>query len=192
MPTLTRQIFEPLDLVNQALVALGEDPISNLETDQTTKAIVMRQWYEITIEGALTRASWRFATAKAALNLIAAPPVNRWSHAWQLPADFLKALYLWPPQRYEIQGSRLLTNSARDVELDYIRRVPEAEFPPWFTRFAVYRLAHATCQGITGQKALKASIGEDLRTVEAEALFEDAQQQPNQEILPNAFIDVRY
>lgn len=192
MPILPRTIFEPLDLVNQALVAMGEDPISNLETDQTTKAIVMRQQYQIQIEGALTRSNWRFATAKAALNLISAPPINRWSHAWQLPADLLKVLYLWPPQHYEIQGSRLLTNSAKAVELDYIRRVPEAEFPPYFTAYAVLKLAHATCQGITGQAKQRAELKLDAADALNDALFQDAQQQPNQEPLPNPFVDVRF
>lgn len=191
MPLPTRTIFEPLDLVNQALSAMGEVPIANLETDQTTSAIVMRQHYEVSIEAALTRATWRFATTKAALNLISAEPLNRWSAAWQLPANMLKVLHLWPPNDYEIQGSRLLTHARSRVELDYIRRVPEAEFPPFFTAYAVLRLAHATCIGITGQRTMLLDLRDDMASALNDALFQDAQQQPNVGITSNAFIDVR-
>src|SRR5690606_36631730 len=115
---------------------------------------------------------------------------NRWSSTWQLPTDLLKVLYVWPPGNYEIQGQRLYTNRSSDVELDYIRVIEEAYWLPWFTRLVVAELVLRTCKGITGDDPSTAMIDE-RRDAKAEAFFQDSQQQPNQTVLPNDFIDVR-
>lgn len=181
-----------LNLINQALTAMGErGTISDLTTDDSVAAQVMREHYDTVIEACLTRTAWRFATKKAALNKLSAVPENRWAAAWQLPTDKLKVLYVFPPINYELQGRRLFTNATSGVVLDYIRRVGEGEFPPWFRRYAIARLVMRTVKGITGDAPAQDMRDED-RDALTDALFQDAQQQPNQTRLPNDFIDVRY
>lgn len=186
----TRKMFSDLEIVNQALTGMGEDPIQNLAED-TKQALIMRTHYDAVREFNLTRSSWRFATTKKALGLLSGAPVNRWSHAWQLPEDLLKVLFVWPPSSYEIQGNRLFINAASGVELDYIRMVPEAEWLPWFTRLVVAELIKRTVKGITGSDP-SVEQREEAEAALSDAYFQDAQQQPNQTLLPNAFIDVRH
>ena len=89
-----------LSVINQALTGpMGEGRITNLETDQTTKAEVMRENYQPISEAAQIKTAWRFNTIKLALNKLSASPVNRWAAAWTLPADHLKTLTTWPPPR---------------------------------------------------------------------------------------------
>lgn len=181
-----------LDLINQAATALGERTrISNLEDDESVAAQVFREHYDTVIESCLTKTNWRFATTKAALNKLSDVPPNRWAAAWQLPNDQLKVLFVFPPTLYEIQGRRLFANETGSLILDYIRRVGEGEFPAWFRRYAIARLVLATCKGITGDDP-SVRMDDEFRRSEATALFEDAQQQPNQQVLPNDFIDVRF
>lgn len=185
-----RTQFIKLDIVNQVCAALGEDPIEDLETDQRTHAIVIRAKYAATVESALTKTAWRFATTKAALSKLTAAPTNRWSAAFQLPNDLVKLLFTWPPGRYERQGQRILSNN-NQLEIDYIRNIESNYWPAWFTRYAVARLVMVCCKGITGDDPSR-MMELELNAAESDGLTQDAQEQPNQEILPSAFIDCRY
>lgn len=186
----SRQTFTDLDVVNQALGAMGETELDNLQTDQSTGAIIMRRHYVAVKQDCLTATNWRFATTKAALSKLSAVPQNRWAAAWQLPADLLKLLYTWPPSNYEVQGQRIYSNETTRMEIDYIRNIEEAFWQDWFTRLVVAELVMRTCKGITGDEP-SSSMEKERARAESRAFFQDAQQQPNQTVLPNDFIDVR-
>ena len=180
-----------LTVINQCLTGfLGEERITDLEDDQTKRAIIMRESYEPTSEFCQTVTNWLFNKTKAALNKLEAEPENRWSAAWQLPNDKLKIITVWPPGRYEIQGKELLSNNTDSIEIDYLRKIEEAFWPAWFTRYVVAELTMRTTRGITGEKANTDQRAE-RDTAKSEALFNDATQQPNPENPPNAFVDVR-
>lgn len=190
MPTPTT--FSKLEVINQALGAMGEGLLSSIsELSGTSKqAQVMRVHYAAVVYFCMSRTSWRFATTKKALNRLSSNPINRWSAAWQLPADMLKLLSTWPPSEYEIQNRQLLTNETTRCEVDYIRLVEEAYWPAWFMRFVVAELVIRTMKGITGESP-DAEEREERRQAEAQALYLDAQQQPNLQIQSNAFVDCR-
>ncbi len=188
----TPAVFIDLDIINQALTgAMGEDPIADLATDSSTAAQIMRINYVPVSESAQTASAWRFNTTKVALNKLSSAPVSRWAAAWQLPNDLLKVLTTWPPTNYEIQGTRLLSNETSTLNLDYTRKLEEALWPTWFQRYVVARLVMRTVKGITGAKATQDMIDE-LEAARLDANFQDAQQQPNQTMGSNAFIDARW
>lgn len=187
----TPSTFAELDIINQALTRMGEHRISDLETDEATRAQVMRENYQQIKEYCLTKTSWRFATVKAALSKLSAKPENRWEAAWQLPVDRLKILFVYPPGLYEIQGQRLFTNNTSSIEVDYIRYVLEGDWPAWFREYVVTDLIVKTVKGITGDEA-SAEQKDDRKTALSDALFADSQQQPNFTNLPNPFIDCRH
>ena len=190
MPTPITQTN--LSVINQALTGfLGEGSITDLATDQDTKAIVMRANYESVSEYCQTLTTWRFNTTKVALNLLSGSPLNRWSACWQLPADLLKVITVWPPGAYEIQGKRLYNNDSSQAHLDYQRKYAEAYWPAWFTRLVVIELAMRTSKGITGDEPDQA-MKDELKAATVDAFFQDAQQQPNQTMQTNDFIDVRF
>ncbi len=188
----TPKTFNDLAIINQALTgAMGEARITDLSTDADTKGIVMRENYEAVSEACQVKSAWRFNTVKVALNKLAAAPLNRWSAAWQLPVDRLKILFTWAPSRYEIQGDLLYSNNTDAVHLDYQRKLTEDEWPTWFQRYVVARLVMRTVKGITGEDPSQAMKDEEKDALD-DALFQDSQQQPNQTILPNDFVDVRH
>ena len=183
--------FVDLDVINQALTGvLGEEPITDLQSDQSVPAIVMRKNYEAVSEAAQTKSAWRFNTTKVALNKLAAEPLNRWAAGWQLPNDHLKTLTTWPTSRYEIQGNKLYSKNTDSIELDYQRKLEEAFWPSWFLRYVVAALVIRTTRGITGEKANK-DMKDELKDALDDAFFQDAQQQPNQTMMANDFVDVR-
>ena len=183
--------FDALGVINQALTGvMGENEITNLEDDQGKAALVMRINYEAVSEAAQIKTAWRFNTTKVALSKLSGKPINRWAAAWQLPNDNLKVLTTWPPGNYEIQGDKLLSNNTDSREIDYQRKLGEGLWPIWFTRYVVAMLVMRTVRGITGEKPAQ-TMKDELKDAENDALVQDAQQQPNQTMLSNAFVDVR-
>ena len=188
----TPETFTDLNIINQALTGvMGQDPIADLISDESTAAQIMRQNYVAVSESAQTKTAWHFNTTKVALNKLSGEPINRWAAAWQLPTDNLKILTTWPPSNYEVHGTKLLTNDTDQVHLDYTRKLEEAFWPSWFQRYVVARLVMRTVKGITGAKATQ-DMKDELDDARSDALFQDAQQQPNQTVLPSAFVDVRH
>lgn len=181
-----------LEVINQTLLALGQDELQSISAlSGTSKAArIMRVQYEPIADACLTKTSWRFATAKAALNKYSGVPTNRWAAAWNLPADLLLLITTWPISNYERQGQRILTNEQTRLEIDYIRKVEEAYWPAWFTRYVVAMLAWRCCKGVTGDEPT-ADMKAELDAAQVEALFQDSRQQPNQAIMANDFIDCR-
>lgn len=189
MPSLV-VTFAKLDLINQACTALGETEISDIESDESTSAIVMRRHYDAVRLFCLCKTAWRFNTTKAQLGLLSGAPKSRWAASWQLPPDNLKVLTTWPPSSYEIQGDRLLSNETGSMYLDYQRAVTEQLWPAWFSRYFVAELVMRTCRGITGD-APDAEMVRERKEAEADALFQDSQQQPNQTLATDDFVNVR-
>ena len=183
--------FTDLMIINAALTRMGSDEISDLTEDTSKRALVMRKNYQQVKETTLTKTSWRFATVKAALNKLSDKPENKWEAGWQLPTDKLKVLFVYPPTRYEIQGTRIFANETNSLEIDYIRYVGEGEWPPWFREYTIDSLLIATVKGITGDDA-STEQDDKLKDSRSDALFQDSQQQPNVEPLPNPFIDCRH
>lgn len=181
--------FAKLDIWNQVLTGLGEPLLTSLAGSSKPHQ-VLSQHYDATVQAAMTETSWRFATAKRALNKLSGAPTNRWAAAWNLPVDNLKVLTTWPPGNYELQNRQLLTNEQTRLEIDYIRLVEEGFWPAWFTVYVVARLVVITCKGITREDP-SAEMREILKTAETKALVADAQQQPNQTIQSNEFVDCR-
>lgn len=184
--------FAKLDVINQALTGLHEARLSDVAAlGGTSKhAQVMREHYDAVVLYCHGRTAWRFATAKRALNKLSAAPLNRWSAAWNLPTDMVKLLSTWPPSNYELANRQILSNETTALEVDYVRLVEEGYWPAWFTRLVVAELVKRCCRPITGD-AVDQDMKDELRAAEVDAFFQDAQQQPNQTLMSNDFIDVR-
>lgn len=184
--------FARLDIKNQVLAALGENRLSDqsAEAGTTKHAQVLRDNYDAVVQFCFTRSNWRFATTKKVLTKLSGAPVNRWAAAWQLPLDHLKTLTTWPPSEYEQANRQILSNEGTSLALDYIRLVEEGYWPAWFTRLVVSELVMRCCRGITGD-APDQEMKDERRAAEVDAMVQDSQQQPNQTMQCNDFIDVR-
>lgn len=190
MPTLVT--FARLDVVNQILTGLHEKRLSDTAAldGSSQHAQTMREHYDAVVQFCLTMSNWRFATAKRSLNKLSGAPINRWSTAWELPEDFLNLLTTWPPSNYEMANRQILSNENTRLDIDYIRYVAEGYWPPWFLRLTVAEGVMRTCRPITGD-APDQTMKDERNEAESEAYFRDAQQQPNQTMQTNDFVDVR-
>lgn len=153
-------IDSAVDVASQALARLGEPAISSFEEDTDTAEKVNRL-YETAILGLLSSYDWSFATTKAALPIDAAGvPVNEWTRAFLLPV--LRTERVGKPLRvydstqvgarpvFNYEVSRKWIQTDNDVcVIEYIRRVPESEWPGYFLTLAIEALASMLALPIT-------------------------------------------
>jgi hypothetical protein len=178
-----------IGLISKALILVGEKPLDSL-SDNRYGATVGTNLFELIYENELQSNRWRFACKKGALSQLVATPLNQWSHAYQLPADCLLPLYVYPVRPYEIYGDRIYTD-ATAVELDYMFKPEVSDIPAYFATLMVYALARDMAGPITesvNKAELAAAAYRRQRNV---AMFADAQGRPATPIQHNPFVDIR-
>ncbi len=171
--------LSPIALCSRALLKLGASSIASFD-EGTAEAEIAGNLYEGVRDALLSAHSWNFATGQVSLARLAVDPVADYAYAFQLPADFLRALSLGHGGAgrgvpYRIAERRLHTDSP-DVVLSYIFRPEESEFPPFFAQMLATRLAAEFCIPLTESTSRADSL---LKTAEAElrrARNIDAQQ----------------
>ena len=176
-----------LALCSRALLRLGAQPIASL-TEGTAEAEVAANLYPGLRDALLAAHPWSFATGQATLPRLAATPRADFLHAFQLPADFLRALSAGNPDRgrglvYRILEDRLHCN-AEQVVLTYIFRPDEGSFPPHFAAALAARLAAEFCIPITENTGRA-----QLLAAQAEAEFRAARRADSQQATPRAIED---
>jgi hypothetical protein len=145
-----------LALCSRALLKIGAQPIASLD-EGTAEAEVAANLYPGIRDALLSAHPWNFATAQATLPRLAGVPVADYSHAYQLPAGFLRALSAGGLGAgrgavYRIVEDRLHAD-APEVTLTYVFRPEEQEFPPYFASALVARLAAEFCIPLTESTA---------------------------------------
>ncbi|HEY0835128.1 MAG TPA: hypothetical protein VGE72_14585, partial [Azospirillum sp.] len=103
-----------IGLCSRALLKIGAAPIAAFD-EGTAEAEVADALYAPTRDALLSARAWSFATGTAALpRILSADPLADYVHAFQLPADFLRALSCRGGSvaklDYRISGSELRTN----------------------------------------------------------------------------------
>lgn len=171
--------LSPVQLCARALVKLGCAPIAAFD-EPGAEAEVARHLYAPVRDALLSQHPWSFATAQASLPRLAAPPVADYAHAFQLPADFLRALSAGTPLRarglvYRIAGDRLHAD-AEQVMLTYIFRPADGALPAYFDWLLIARLAAEFCLPLTESTSRAAVLAEMAEQELRRAKLVDSQQ----------------
>ena len=141
-----------IGLCGRALLKIGAAAIGGFD-DGTAEAEVAGALYAPTRDALISAHDWSFATTQASLPRLLEPPVADYACAFQLPANFLRALSAGPSGAgrgldYRLSG-RTLQTDAEQVVLTYIYRPPEEDFPPFFDQVLIARLAAEFCLPLT-------------------------------------------
>ncbi len=139
-------------LCSRALIRIGAAPIASFD-DGTAESEIAGALYAPVRDALLSAYGWSFATGQVVLNLLDEPPLADYANAFQLPADFLRALSAGTGGRGRGLNYRIargaLHSDADDVLLTYIFRPEEEEFPPYFDAVLIARLAAEFCIPVT-------------------------------------------
>ena len=166
-------------LCSRALLKIGADSIASFD-DGTAEAEVAANLYPSIRDGLLSAHPWSFATAQATLPALVQEPVADYAHAFQLPADFLRALSVGAGGRgrgvtYRIAERRLHAD-ATSIVLTYVFRPAETEFPPFFDLALIARLAAEFCIPMTESTTRSEALHRLAETEFRRAKMIDAQQ----------------
>lgn len=174
--------LSPIALCSRALLKLGAGSIASFD-EGTAEAEVAANLYPVTRDALISSHPWNFATGQATLPRLVAAPVADYAHAFQLPADFLRALSAGAGPRgrgvaYRI-AERRLHAAVPEIVLTYIFRPDESAFPPWFDRLLIARLAAEFCLPLT-ESTSRAELLETLaeRAVRQGRLIDAQEETP--------------
>jgi len=180
-------------LCSRALLKTGCRSITSFD-DGSAEAEVAGNLYEPIRDALLSSNAWSFATGQVTLPQLEAAPVADFDYAYQLPADFLRALSAGAGRGhgldYRIHERRLHTN-ASEVVLTYIFRPLESEFPPFFDQMVIARLAAEFCIPLTDSTSRSEAL---LKIAESEfkrAKMIDAMQDTPQALEDYTLVGVR-
>lgn len=170
-----------LRFINAALTRIGDEPLTSL-TGTSAAAKVANQNYEHIVETALASHPWKFATKYAQLTLVSTDdPPDPWTYVYQVPTDMLDLRSVKvsdTPMDYEQASDKIFCNVSEDDDLiaAYTWRVPEADWPRWFSE-AVTTALEAIFLRAIAEDYEKADIREKAAVrMLARAKFKDSQR----------------
>lgn len=139
-------------LCSRALLKIGAVTIASFN-EGSAEAEVAANLYPPIRDALISAHPWNFATAQMTLPRLVVPPLADYAYAYQLPADFLRALSAGMDGQgagmtYRIAENRLHAD-AEAVVLTYVFRPAETAFPPFFDQALIARLAAEFCLPLT-------------------------------------------
>ena len=185
-------------ICNLALDYLDEAPLAAIDDNSAVARWFRRNFWPMAWS-LMRKHPWNFAMARALLPASATPPAFGWSHAYDLPADCLRAMPLTAdgrddgrPVRHKVEGARILTDAPPPRPLLYIRRIDNTGlFDQQFTDVLAAALAQKAAHFITGKASYAQQLGQTLQGLLAEAQAVDALEGSPDDPIDDFWIEAR-
>lgn len=168
-----------VDICNEALTEIGEEPITSLLDNSTTARLCFRH-YPLARDELLASYRWNFCMTRIELVPLTDPPVYGFDHKFQLPADELR---VWDTNLTEcswrIESGELLTDSD-SVAINYSRRVTDtSKFSTGFRRCLTLQIAARLSIPLTRQVEMRQQMLDEFDTkLEDARTFETQESSP--------------
>ena len=181
-----------IEIMSNASVVLGQEPFTTID-DKNKFAVSAQKMYDMIVDSELSKTHWKFCKQQKQLSLVAGfnPDFAEFSSAYDLPADFLSMVRIYPMVHYQIFERRILTSTKSTLKIEYNANVPVSYWWAPFKEYIVYALANAMAPGVTENQNLVKLIQEERQRTLSTAMFVDAQNAPNRSIQHNPWIEVR-
>ena len=146
-----------IDIINNALICLGQLPIDSLSEPNPAIQSVIRL-YDMIVQNSFVQHPWKFALKT--VNLLEADPAiepmtDNYSRVYHLPADYIWCWRTSPISfNYRIQGNLVYTNSGPNFKMIYVYSAPPGAFPDYFALYVAYELAAQSALLVTENSSL--------------------------------------
>lgn len=144
-----------IDLVNSALILVGDNPITSLN-DATTQALVANTILEDVIEAELFETRWRFATETTETSLISSKTHPTGLGIFQIPSGTVRVWNVLERGKsilgeWEMEGDKLLVDADANSVISIERTVEPnvGLWPPHFRMAVIHSLASMFALGLT-------------------------------------------
>lgn len=128
-----------ISICSAALTLLGADEISSFD-DESRESKLCNQIYELVVQSCLSERNWHFSDNQVRLNKLTQVPRFGYTSAFQLPTDFIRFTGKDNPHLPHRQYEKYLYCNAEEIQISYIFRLSEQNFPPYFTKYVVYTM----------------------------------------------------
>lgn len=129
-----------VQIVNSALVTLGETVINSLE-ENTDRATIANVKWDICRQSLLRLHPWRFAITRAELAQDNSTPAYQFDYQYTLPSDCLRLYQVYKDVNFRLENRKILT----DKDTCYIKYIADVEdtskWDPLFVDLMASKLA---------------------------------------------------
>jgi len=185
-----------VQIVSLALGLLGQKPITSLE-NQSNITTAAEQACDMLLPYIISTGQWRFCTKIQQLSqLVATPVVSEWAYIYELPADFLKLIRLYPHNyAFQIYDQNQMYSNVNDDDqglyLEYQYKPTYGELPYYFSGFLIYKIAEYLALSNAHDVQFSQKLAQDMVVAEAKGLAADAQNRPNFPLISQPIITDR-
>jgi len=193
-----------VEICNQALDKIGEEPIVSLTTPRTKREKVCARHYSVLRDAVLREHEWGFASRTVTLSPLAGVEPVGWDLAYVYPPDCLEVRRMYQesfdaenPVKYKIGAnialsSREIWTDEPDAILEYTARIVAPNmFDASFVEMLACKLASVIAIPLTQNLKLEEKWFNRYAILLAFAEKNDAKEESNAEDEVNVFLDAR-
>lgn len=177
---------------NRALAKVGERRVSNFETDNSERALIINGMYESVRDALLRNYPWNFAIKRVSLAADGTAPEWGFNKRYKLPSDYLALLGIENEPRYQVEGGYILTDEGAPLKIKYTRRVTsEGNFDPMFSEAFAAELAVEASERLTQSNSKKQILRDQRDIIIKDAFAADSIANPPQAIQEDEWVLAR-
>lgn len=163
-------------IVNGALSLVGQEEITDLDTDDSEEGKVCRLWYKPTRQQVFAKHPWKCLQNTVLLSADITSSNPRFGTSFTVPADFISITESDLDEErtyYFLEGDHIVVESRGAVPTMHLSYTSQEEnvgrYSPWLVEYLQHELAAKMCYRLTKDRLLTREI-----TALAEAQFYDA------------------
>lgn len=180
-----------IEIMSNAAVLLGKSPFATIQ-DSDEFAVSLQKFYDMLVPSELSKSHWKFAKKYIQLALTSSEvDFAQWDSAYQLPADYLMAVRVYPDVLYEIFGDKLYTTTTGELKMEYNYNVPVTRWSNPFKEYMVYSLAANMAMSVAENLRLSQMLEQKRHQARSEAMWVDSQSAPTIAIQSKPWIEAR-
>lgn len=181
-----------VELVNNALVELGEPNLITSIDEATRAAVLAKQKYPSVRDAVLRAYPWNCAVKRQALAPEAETPVYGWTYKFRLPSDCLRVLgFELSDDEFAVEG-RFVVADTNVLKMKFIQQVTDVtQFDALLCEAISSRLAHSLAYAITQSASMREACWENYKAKLREARSIDAQESMPQSTEASEWVEAR-
>ena len=170
-----------VDICNKALSLIGQNTIVSL-SENTPEALACRIHWAPLIDEFFRGHPWNCGITRKALSRLSDAPPNEFKYYYQLPADYLMVVEIFPDQSYSVEGRRILVDSP-DLVLRYVKKLDDStqydsQLSAALSYLLAAELAYINTASVSMAETLRAVGKDKLQDAKATDSFEGKKRDP--------------
>ncbi|GAB7022157.1 hypothetical protein [Salidesulfovibrio brasiliensis] len=185
-----------IEICNNALLDLGEDPIMSLDDGSKGAQLCSRRWPAVR-DAVLRAHPWNCAMAQAELAAGTEAPLWRWEYVYSLPSDVIRVVRVVASDgtdvgQWEIQGGLILCNEQAPLFISYVRRESDpARYDAMLSEAMSARLGAMLAYPLSGSTSLADACWQAYRDKLCEARGVDAREGVPETTMPMSWLGAK-